>query len=576
MSSGSLPLETYHRAQSIGSGSFGDVMTVYNDDGLEFAMKVFHADNIDDCQEQDQEQDDDDEEDTDGDGDGDGDGDDDDDDESNEEEEIIESMDIGAMREVSILRLLRHDNAHANIISIHDFKQPSDILDDEDEETKNGDEVMAKMGLVMPLYSLGTLSYAIDSSNHSSSTSTNSSRRVFLNKRSKVHIAHGLLKAVHYLHSNGIIHRDIKGDNIMLKQQIASDDDDDEDVDTTTILYTPVLIDFSLAKIIQYKMYTQNSTTLALQHFHSKIQSLHAKDQPTHTIDIGTPTYKAPEVVSKQPYHFPSDMYSVGIVLLELLRGQTFDNFKKDSHVISFVQEHILPKELPSDKPFANLLRGLLEMDPSKRLTAKEALESELFVKFGLAFNNDDDVDIANDTNTQHQQQHLFQQQRIIDINDALPFDHYVENESIHDNTNDNTHQEQKEEHSNQKITKPPPIYKDKILMKRLKLIHRITHELGSVNPFTTQAALTYSQQLSELEDCDTLDSSTQALCDCVVLAHQFFEKDIWSLREIEQLDSGIFRDFDWSASTYVDTEATLFMLLDYCLYPREIVQLER
>ena len=129
---------------------------------------------------------------------------------------------------------------------------------------------------------------------------------------------------------------------------------------------------------------------------------------------------------------------------------------------------------------------------------------------------------------------------------------------------------------SNQKITKPPPIYKDKILMKRLKLIHRITHELGSVNPFTTQAALTYSQQLSELEDCDTLDSSTQALCDCVVLAHQFFEKDIWSLREIEQLDSGIFRDFDWSASTYVDTEATLFMLLDYCLYPREIVQLER
>ena len=41
MSSGELPLEVYHRANAIGSGSYGSVVVVYDDEGEEYAMKLF-------------------------------------------------------------------------------------------------------------------------------------------------------------------------------------------------------------------------------------------------------------------------------------------------------------------------------------------------------------------------------------------------------------------------------------------------------------------------------------------------------------------------------------------------------
>jgi serine/threonine protein kinase len=82
MSSGNLPLATYHRAQSLGSGSYGSVITVYDDDGQEFALKLFEEDDDDD--------------------------------------EV--GMPLGALREISVLRLLRDQNEHPNIIAMHDVQ----------------------------------------------------------------------------------------------------------------------------------------------------------------------------------------------------------------------------------------------------------------------------------------------------------------------------------------------------------------------------------------------------------------------------------------------------------------------
>lgn len=43
MSSGAraLPLSTYHRAQSLGEGTIGSVVPVYNNEGEEYALKLF-------------------------------------------------------------------------------------------------------------------------------------------------------------------------------------------------------------------------------------------------------------------------------------------------------------------------------------------------------------------------------------------------------------------------------------------------------------------------------------------------------------------------------------------------------
>ena len=97
---------------------------------------------------------------------------------------------------------------------------------------------------------------------------------------SKIRIAHGILSAVSYFHLNDIIHRDIKGDNIML------------DYDKSTREFIPILIDFSLAKVIQPHMLTHGSEQGA------KLISENIENETTHTPTVGTPTYKAPEVVA--------------------------------------------------------------------------------------------------------------------------------------------------------------------------------------------------------------------------------------------------------------------------------------
>ena len=72
MTSGELPLERYHRASSIGEGTFGSVVTVYNDAGEEYALKLFLHEDDDD------------------------------------EEQENPPLDLGALREISCLRLLIH------------------------------------------------------------------------------------------------------------------------------------------------------------------------------------------------------------------------------------------------------------------------------------------------------------------------------------------------------------------------------------------------------------------------------------------------------------------------------------
>ena len=107
--------------------------------------------------------------------------------------------------------------------------------------------------------------------------------------------------------------------------------------------------------------------------------------------------------------------------------------------------------------------------------------------------------------------------------------------------------------------------------VRRFDNICQIAEDLQSQHPLTKQAALIYSIQLSDVEDnIDDLHES-QALVDCVVLAHKFFEKETWNLHAIEQFDKGVFSAFDWSLQDYRDNESTIWMVMDFCLYPRRI-----
>lgn len=501
MSSGTLPLGTYHRANALGAGTYGSVVQVYDEDGNEYALKLFEEEEENDDEEEEYNE----QESTESS---------DNEDYDNDEDEMLSRpLDLGALREISILRLLRHENSHPNIVSIHDVKQGSDIMEDD-----QADRLMQYPGITMKLFQYGTLSKIIMQN---------------LDKKTKIDIAHGILSGVAYLHQNGIIHRDIKADNIMM------DIDDDG-------TYHPVLIDFSLSKIIvpqcMYGAYicqddssssssSSNVKTTAgkkVQMFASDITKYctDLQGEVTHTPNIGTPTYRAPECISgKSSYGLPSDMYSVGVVLLELLRGSCIESFK-DRGASKIVESEL--ESLPN-QPFANLIRALLQKDPTKRMTARDALQHEVFKKFGF---------INNDI-------HLQDRLRTIDIEKALPLDG-IEND-------------------------PEGFLDSKKSKKRMQVLQTIANDLDAVNPFTVQAAFCYSLQLAQLDDCIDNLSESQGLIDCVVLAHKFFEKELWNLKDIETLDRGTFKKCNWSASNYIDTEGTIWMLMDFCLYPRKL-----
>ena len=90
-----------------------------------------------------------------------------------------------------------------------------------------------------------------------------------------------LMQAVEYLHSYGIVHRDLKLENIMMS------DNSEKSV--------PKLVDFGLAKILGP---TEKS------------------DEP-----FGTLGYVAPEVLKKEFYSFSCDMWSLGCICYALLSG---------------------------------------------------------------------------------------------------------------------------------------------------------------------------------------------------------------------------------------------------------------
>jgi serine/threonine protein kinase len=103
-----------------------------------------------------------------------------------------------------------------------------------------------------------------------------------LELRDTMMIMSAISKALDYAHQRGVLHRDIKPSNIML--------------DTNA---TPYLTDFGLARTVQ-----------------------DGESSLSQGMLIGTPAYMSPEQAAGRPLDARSDIYSLGVVLYELLVGQ--------------------------------------------------------------------------------------------------------------------------------------------------------------------------------------------------------------------------------------------------------------
>lgn len=145
-----------------------------------------------------------------------------------------------------------------------------------------------------------------------------------------------LADALAYIHSQGVIHRDVKPANILMYHSGEQD----------TRLY-PKLTDFGIARMVE------------------------ATHSTAHGATIGTANYLSPEQAEGTRVEPSSDIYSLGLVLLECLTGEkAFPGPVVEAAVARLLRDPEVPESLGAD--WVSLLTRMTARDPQARPDAHE------------------------------------------------------------------------------------------------------------------------------------------------------------------------------------------------------------
>lgn len=149
----------------------------------------------------------------------------------------------------------------------------------------------------------------------------------------------GLLPLLHRIHKQGLIHRDIKPDNIILRHPSGK----------------PVLIDFGAVKETMGTM-------------------LNSQGSPTASILIGTPGFMASEQAVGYPL-YASDLYSLGMTAIYLLTGKTIKEMNIDRETGKILWHDNVPNISSS---FAAILDKAIQFYPRDRFSKAEEMLAAL------------------------------------------------------------------------------------------------------------------------------------------------------------------------------------------------------
>ena len=98
-----------------------------------------------------------------------------------------------------------------------------------------------------------------------------------------------MLQGLHAAHAAGVLHRDFKSDNVLLKEDVNGQ-------------LQPLILDFGLARALEEDARRARSAS--------------------HAGPIGTVSYLAPEQLEGEPHSTASDIYALGLVWFEMLTGE--------------------------------------------------------------------------------------------------------------------------------------------------------------------------------------------------------------------------------------------------------------
>ncbi|XP_035482199.1 calcium/calmodulin-dependent protein kinase type II delta 1 chain isoform X7 [Scophthalmus maximus] len=164
--------------------------------------------------------------------------------------------------------------------------------------------------------------------------------REYYSEADASHCIQQILESVNHCHINGIVHRDLKPENLLLASKLKG--------------AAVKLADFGLAIEVQ-------------------------GEQQAWFGFAGTPGYLSPEVLRKDPYGKPVDMWACGVILYILLVGYP-PFWDEDQHRL-YQQIKAGAYDFPSPEwdtvtPEAkDLINKMLTINPAKRVTATDALK---------------------------------------------------------------------------------------------------------------------------------------------------------------------------------------------------------
>jgi len=164
-----------------------------------------------------------------------------------------------------------------------------------------------------------------------------------------------LSNGLKYLLDNNILHRDLKPQNILLSKN-----------------YDVKITDFGFA-------------------------TYYTKDSIINTL-CGSPMYMAPEIITKNGYDYKSDLWSVGIILYEMLHGYTPFNVQNFIELIKEIKKKNISIKVDISEECTDLIYSLCKTNPNERIGWNDFFAHKWFdndeiihdenTLFNVSFNN--------------------------------------------------------------------------------------------------------------------------------------------------------------------------------------------